>query len=107
MLTNSVSLRPILVVKKVYILSENRHLRFWHESCNSLLATPVSVKTILKGDMMNYRLTTNGDRYLLDWADDDVPDADGIPYEDAIYRDAYIITRMSVEARVALQAEGY
>ena len=55
---------------------------------------------------MNYRLTTNGDRYLLDWADDDVPDDDGIPYEDAIYRDAYIITRMSVEAR-ALQAGGY
>ena len=56
---------------------------------------------------MNYRLTTNGDRYLLDWADDDVPDADGIPYEDAIYRDAYIITRMSMEARVALQVGGY
>ena len=51
-------------------------------------------------------LATNGDRFL-DWADDDVPDADGIAYEDAIYRDAYIITRMSVEARVALQAGGY
>ena len=53
------------------------------------------------------KLTTDGERYLLEWADDDVPDADGILYEDAIDRDAYIITRMSVEARVALQAGGY
>ena len=67
MQTNFVSLRPILVVKKIYILSENRHLRFWHASCNSLLATPVSVERKEEGRKkrsMNCKLTE-------DWENED------------------------------------